>query len=146
MYDLSDLEEVFEKHLDVTGLDLHQLADSFCNLVFSTDYCLYHGPKDLAALDRLTLGLASLDENVLAQMSGSARELLSMRLRVGTDDDVNRIREFVSRSDGHHSRIFSEFTSMTSEFRLIVDAVRREIETSDRSDAHFKSSKWTGFR
>lgn len=132
MNDLGDLEEVFEKHLDVAGLDLCELADSFCNLVYSTDYRLYDGPKDLAALDRLTLGLASLDESVLDQMSGSARELLLMRFRVGTDDDANSMREFVSRSDGCYSRVFSEITSMASELRVIVDAVRREIETSDR--------------
>lgn len=127
-----ELEEVFEKHLDVAGLDLYELADSFYNLVYSTDYCLFDGPKDLAALDRLTLGLANLDQNVLDQMSGAAQELLLMRLRAGTDDDLNSIREFVSRIDGRYIRAFSEINSLASEIRNIVDAVRAEIDTSDR--------------
>ena len=112
---------------------MYELANSLCNVVYSTDYVLYDGPKDLAALDRITLGLANLDQNVLHQMSGAAHELLLMRLRVGTDDDVTSMREFVSQIDGRYIRAFSEINSLASEIRTIVDAVRKEIETSDKT-------------
>lgn len=127
-----ELEEVFDKHLDVAGSDLYELADSFYNQAYSTDYCLYDGPKDLAALDRLSLGLASLDHNVLDQMSGAAKELLSKRLRVGTDDNMKQVEEFIERTGGLYSLAFREFTSLAPGIRTIVDAVRNEIDISDR--------------
>lgn len=127
------LDSVYKKHLKTENMDLNKLAKKFLNLLQWRPFSLYDRKGDLEVLHRFTVSLSHLDQNVLESLNVAARKRLESRLRLGAESSDDGVFEFMNRSDGSHAQTFYDVVEKAAELRQLVEASRKDIETSSRT-------------